>query len=77
MKPEIGVVYERYVVKGSFWNCERRLVLDVTDTQVFYEELTNPPLQDFGIIDTTKARKQVSIRKWRVWARLAREPLTK
>jgi len=71
MNPIVGKIYERYGIIGSLWGFERRLVLDVTNTQVLYEVLFEEILGT--AVEHQPVREQVSIKNWKVWAELARE----
>jgi len=61
--PKIGQVYFRHQ------DC--RIVLDVTETQVFYEELFEEFFGTTIEYDRTKYQKQISIKAWKLWARIA------
>ena len=64
-KPEIGSTYEKYVNEDD-WHLERRLVLDVTETQVLYEIVfVDPPEGTY--VESEPIRKQVSLKDWKTW----------
>ena len=68
-----GDIYEREVHDGHTWKVERRLVLDATDGCVFYQILYDPPEGTHVERDEIADQKQVSMKKWRTWIKLARK----
>jgi hypothetical protein len=70
IKSIVGLIYERYVVDGSGWKWERRLVLSVSETQVFYRLCFDPP--NGTHVETEPIQEQVSIKSWNLWSKVAR-----
>lgn len=69
----VGDVYERVLHDGHFWQTERRQVLDATEQAVFYQRLYDPPEGTYVLDDwdESKDQKQVTMKQWRAWVRLA------
>ena len=71
MRPIAGKTYERYVLDDSEWNVDRRLVLDVTDTEVLYRTIFDEPEGTY--VETTNLSNTATMKQWLLWAKLARE----
>ena len=71
MIPKTGQIYRKHITTNTTWRLERRLILDATDTQVFYEELFNDPIGITVEDDPIPHQKQIGIKAWRLWARTA------
>jgi len=69
LTPEMGCTYSKFVRNDSEWGIERRFVLDVSMSQVFYEVIVDQPLGT--IVEPEPIRKQVDIDEWDDWAKTA------
>lgn len=67
-----GEIYERVVRAHHLWRNERRLVLDATAGSVFYEVIYDEPEGTYVECDVAEHQKQVSMKRWLDWAKLAR-----
>jgi len=71
MIPQTGQIYRKHVTADTTWRLERRLILDATDTQVFYEELFEAPIGTTVEYDPISHQKQIGIKAWKLWVRTA------
>lgn len=66
-----GQIYQRYITTKGVYSLERRLIIDATDTHVFYEELFEKSTSITVEVDPVHNQKQVGIKSWKIWARTA------
>ena len=71
MTPQVGQIYLKHISDRQGFRLDRRLILDVTSTQVLYEELFDVSV--FTTIEDNQIsrQKQIGIKDWRRWAREA------
>jgi len=68
----VGDIYERNMHDDHLLRSERRLVLGITDEYVLYQLLHDVPQGTYVERDYIQDQKQVPIKEWSAWAKLAR-----
>ncbi len=70
-----GDIYERNIIEEHGSRTERRLILEVNESFVLYQTLYDPPDGTYMVVERDESgdQKQVTMKEWRIWAKLARK----